>query len=263
VIDVIFVDRGRGQRGITGFHRTELGPRQFDSGADDWTHSPIIYHGCVEHKTPETGSARHRFPRREQAAARTRSALIQAAEELFVRDGYLQTSVSAIAERAGVGRATVFTSVPGGKPELLALARDAAIAGDDEPVPVPQRPWFLHAMAATDPHELIRRQARNYRTIQERAAYLEHALVVGAADAPELAELEETARVQRARGARLVVDRLIELGAIPRGRASAAADTLYALASPDIYLLLTRDRGWSGARYEKWLAATLIAVLIS
>ena len=216
----------------------------------------------MERKPSSTDSAQRRYPRREQAAARTRAALVQAAAELFVQDGYLQTSVSAIAERAGVGRATVFTSVPGGKPELLALARDAAIAGDDEPVPVPQRPWFLHAMAATDPRELIRRQAHNYRTIQERAAHLEHALVIGAADAPELAELERTARTQRAHGGRLVIDRLVELGAVPRARAAASADTLYAVASPDVYLLLTRDRGWTGAKYEKWLTATLVSVLI-
>lgn len=217
----------------------------------------------MEHKTSTTESTRHRYPRREQAAARTRASLVRAAAELFARDGYLQTSVSAIAERAGVGRATVFTSVPGGKPELLALARDTAIAGDDEPVPVPRRPQFLHAMAATDPHELIRRQAHNYRTIQERAAPLEHALVIGAADAPELAELERTARTQRAHGARLVINRLLDLDAIPRSRATAAADTLYALASPEVYLLLTRDRGWTGAKYEKWLASTLVNTLIS
>jgi AcrR family transcriptional regulator len=215
------------------------------------------------HKSSDHDSAARRYPRREQAAARTRAALIQAAAELFVQDGYLQTSVSAIAARAGVGRATVFTSVPGGKPELLALARDVALAGDDQPVPVPQRRWFVHAMAATDSHELIRRQAHNYRTIQERAAHLEHALVIGAADAPELADLERVARSQRARGTRLVIDRLVELGAIPRARATTAADTLYALASPDVYLLLTRDRGWTGTRYEKWLAATLVSALLA
>lgn len=213
-------------------------------------------------KPQDTTPPARRYPRRELAASRTRAALVRAATELFVERGYLATSVSAIAERAGVGRATVFTSVPGGKPELLKLARDLALAGDDEPVPVPQRPWFRHAMAADDPRELIRRQSHNYRTILERAAGLEHALVIGAADAPELAELEATARTQRAFGAGVVIDRLVELGAVPADRRAAAADTLYALASPDVYLLLTRDRRWPGDRYEQWLAATLIGALL-
>ncbi|MGN6160839.1 MAG: TetR/AcrR family transcriptional regulator [Marmoricola sp.] len=209
-----------------------------------------------------TGSDR-RYPRRELAASRTRLALITAAGDLFVERGYPATTVTAIAERAGVSRATVFTSVPGGKPELLKLARDLAIAGDDEPVPIPERSWFKEAMAATDPRELLRRQARNYRVISERAARLEDALMVGAATAPELAELEQTARTQRSMGTRLVADRLVELGAIGAGEAQGAADTLYALAAPSVFLLLTRDRGWSADRYEGWLADTLIAVLLT
>src|SRR5581483_6414176 len=91
-----------------------------------------------------------KFPKRAAAASRTRAALVEAAGELFAEHGYVRTTIAAIAARAGVGRATVFTSVPGGKPELLKLARDVAIAGDDEPIPVPQRPWFIEAMAADD-----------------------------------------------------------------------------------------------------------------
>lgn len=208
---------------------------------------------------PESG---RRYPRREQAAARTRRALVDAAAELFVEHGYLATSVSAIAQRAGVGRATVFTSVPGGKPELLKLARDIALAGDDEPVPVPQRPWFREAMAATDPAELVRLQSRNYRMIHQRAAALEHVLIVGAADAPELAELLQTARTQRAMGTSLVISHLVRLDAIPAAQAQGAADTLYAIASPDLYLLLTRDREWTADSYEKWLATTLTTTLL-
>lgn len=213
----------------------------------------------MQHKPSSTP---RRYPRREEGAARTRAALVQAAGELFVERGYLATSISAIAERAGVGRATVFTSVPGGKPELLKLARDVALAGDDEPVPVPERPWFRHAMAATDAPELLRRQARNYRMIHERAAALEHVLVVGAADAAELSDLLAQARTQRARGAHMVVDRLVALGAVPRSRAAAAADSLYALASPEVYLMLTRDRGWSSRRTETWLADRLVEAVL-
>ena len=209
-------------------------------------------------KPPEAG----KFPRREQAARETRQRLVRAAAELFIERGYIGTTVSAVAQRAGVGRATVFTSVPGGKPELLKLARDVALAGDDEPVPVSQRPWFLSAMAATDPGELLRRQARNYAMINRRVAAIASVLMVGAADAPELAELEQEARRQRAFGCRMVIDRLVELGAISPTSRRSAADSLYALAAPDVYLLLTRDRRWSVSRYEKWLSVLLIAELL-
>jgi AcrR family transcriptional regulator len=188
--------------------------------------------------------------------------LVAAARDLFVERGYVATTVAAIAARAGVGRATLFTSVPGGKPELLKLARDVALAGDDEPVPVPQRPWFLEAMAAEDPHEVLRLQARNYRMILERAADLEDALLVGAAATGELADLLAQARAQRAVGARLVVDRLVALGGVAPERSDRAADVLYALAGADVYRLLVRDRGWSPAKYERWLHAGLVATVL-
>jgi AcrR family transcriptional regulator len=216
----------------------------------------------VEHKAPRQDAGRRRYPRREAAAARTRVALVGAAHELFVERGYLSTTVGGIAQRAGVGRATVFTSVPGGKPELLKLARDVALAGDDEPVSVPQRAGFLEAMAAEDPHEVVRLQARNYRMILERAADLEQALVVGAAATTELVELLEQARAQRAAGTRFVVDRLVQLGAVSSASASRAADTVYALAGADVYHLLVRDRGWSAAEHERWLHATLVATVL-
>ena len=208
-----------------------------------------------------SGEPARRFPRREAAARRTRTALVGAAAELFAERGYAAATIAAIAERAGVARPTVFTSVPGGKPELLKLARDMAIAGDDEPVPVPERDWFRSAMAQDDPAELLARQAGNYRMILDRAAALELVLITAAAIDPELGPLLEQARVQRAMGTRLVVRRLMELQAVSPERAESAADTIYALASPEVYALLVRDRGWSADDYQQWLAEKLIALV--
>jgi AcrR family transcriptional regulator len=112
---------------------------------------------------PVNSADPERYPLRADRARRTHQALVTAAMELFAETGYAATTIDALAQRAGVSRATVFTSAPGGKPQLLKEARDQAIAGDDEPVPIPQRPWFLDAMAQTDPRELLRRQAANYR----------------------------------------------------------------------------------------------------
>ena len=40
-----------------------------------------------------------------------------------------------------------------------------------------------------------------------------------------------------------------------------AADTIYALAGHDVYVRLTRECGWTRARYAAWLADTLPAAL--
>jgi hypothetical protein len=63
-------------------------------------------------------------------------------------------------------------------------------------------------------------------------------------------------------GTRLVVRRLVELQAVPPGRAEAAADTIYALASLEVYSLLVRDRGWSADAYQEWLAQKLISAFV-
>ncbi len=57
--------------------------------------------------------------------------------------------------------------------------------------------------------------------------------------------------------------RLTELEAIPPEQAESGADTIYALASPEVYCLLVRDRGWSAGDYQQWLAEKLITALVS
>lgn len=202
------------------------------------------------------------FPLRTDRAQRTRTGLIDAASTLFAEIGYTATTIEAIARRAGVARATVFTSMPGGKPQLLKEARDRAIAGDDEPVPIPQRGWFLQAMGQTDPRELLRLQAANYRHILQRSAALERALASAASSDPALAELFAEARRQRHVGALIVSRRLAELHALGGQTPDEAADTIYALASPDLYLLMTGDRRWSPERFQGWLTAQLVSSLL-
>ncbi len=211
----------------------------------------------------DAGSAARRYPLREARAGRTLAAVVAAAGELFAARGYPATTIVEIAERAGVGRATVFTAVPGGKPDLLKLARDRALAGDDEDIPIPQRSWFRDAMAQTHPIELLRRQAGNYRHILDRAAGIEAALEVGAEMAPELAELRRTATAQRRLGARLVADRLAELTPLRAGLSTeTAADTITVLISAGTYRLLTGDYGWSPDQYQNWLTDQLVTALL-
>src|SRR5690242_8489793 len=91
---------------------------------------------------------------REESARRTRRQIVSAAAELFVERGYAGTTVEAVAERAGVSRRTVFSSV-GSKVELLKTAWDWAVVGDDEPVAVADRPEIARMRAETDPRALV------------------------------------------------------------------------------------------------------------
>ena len=119
------------------------------------------------------------------------------------------------------------------------------------------------ALSRSTGRELIRLQSANYGQIHGRAAALERELATAAASDPELADLYSQARWQRHRGAELVAARIAELGGLAPGTDLAgAADTIYALASPDVYLLLVSDRGWAGPAYDHWLAGQLQRTLL-
>src|SRR5215813_813576 len=91
---------------------------------------------------------RYQSAAREAAARRTRQAIVDAARALFLEKGYLSTSLVDIANAAGVARPTVFAAF-GSKPALLRQVLDEALAGDDAPVPVADRPWFQPVWQAT------------------------------------------------------------------------------------------------------------------
>src|SRR5215813_14887744 len=89
---------------------------------------------------------------RDDQARRTRQAVVTAARELFLAQGYAATTIDAIAEAAHVSRRTVFNSA-GGKAALLKLAMDWAIVGDDEPIPLAERPAVKAIQAESDPRK--------------------------------------------------------------------------------------------------------------
>ena len=98
-----------------------------------------------------------------------RQLICAAAYRLFSDKGYLATSIEDIAAEAGVARPTIFTAV-GPKATILRLVVDQALAGDDAPVPIAQRPWWREAVEEPDPVRSIELHARNMCLINQRAA---------------------------------------------------------------------------------------------
>ncbi|WP_069162365.1 TetR/AcrR family transcriptional regulator, partial [Nocardia altamirensis] len=198
-----------------------------------------------------------RSTRRQLQAAATRSDILDAAETLFLERGYAATSVDAIAGAANVARATVFLAC-GSKVEILKSLRDLRLVGDDEPIPMLDRPWFREALEATNRDDVLRLHARNMRIICDREAGIERVLASAADVEPALRELYNEAHQQRAAGMRLIVEAAAAGGTDPIADIETFATAVYALSGPEVYELLVRRSGWSSDHYEKWLAATLI-----
>lgn len=205
----------------------------------------------------EVKGRRYKSALRGEQAAATRGRIVGAAAQLFADQGYSQTTIEQIAERAGVARPTVYTAFAG-KPALLKQAVDVLLAGDDASVPVRDRPWAEEALRQRDPRVMLELQARNDRLINERVAPLYEAVRNASATDDNIAGLYATLKQQRLIGARITVDALAPLGPLRDGLdLDAATDILWMLKDPALWTALVIDRGWSAERYQAWLAGAM------
>jgi TetR/AcrR family transcriptional regulator, regulator of autoinduction and epiphytic fitness len=196
-------------------------------------------------------------------AESTRKAIITAAARLFVDQGYVATSIEEIAAAAGVGRATVFTSV-GGKPTLLKTALDVAIVGDDEPLSLPDRPRSVAIRAEPDPRKYLTLYAELVTEMGGRLAGIYEAVRGAAGADPDARELWESHLAQRRQGSANVVGDVLRKGKLRAGLdLEAAADIVWTLNDPGLYQLLVRRRAWATRRYQEWLAETMIQQLLT
>jgi AcrR family transcriptional regulator len=200
--------------------------------------------------------------RAEQARA-TRRAIVAAASRLFVENGYGATTIDAIATAAGVSRKTVFTAV-GAKVDLLKIALDWAVAGDDLPVALGDRAVLRQLLAQPDPAVLLTGWARLQAEIGARVAALFQALEVAAGTDREARALLARLQGQRVDGARAIVKRLRTLDALTTELTyQEAVDLAWLATDAALFDRLVRVRGWSTSRFAEWLGENLCRQLLS
>ncbi|MEU8814842.1 helix-turn-helix domain-containing protein [Actinoplanes sp. NPDC048796] len=200
--------------------------------------------------------------RRAERARLTRRAILDAARELVVARGPNAVTMRDVAARAAVSAETVQKAFRT-KAALFKETYDVTLAGDDEPVPIRDRPEFQAILAAATPQEKLARYAALARTIGTRIGPLLSRLLAAARGGdPDLAGFLETTGRERLIGAAGIVEHLAATGGL---RADVSTDhgrdLVWALISPEMYDLLVVDRGWSPARYEQWLTQALIDAL--
>jgi len=195
---------------------------------------------------------RYDASKRRQAAARTRTAILDAALELFAGQGYAATPMTAIAEHAGVALDTVYASV-GRKPQLARLLIETAISGSSQAVPAEERDYVRAIQAAPDAETKIAIYASAMRMIAGRLAPVLSILQQAAPAEPELAALWREIAERRAANMRRFVADLAAVAPL-RVDLDEAADIAWATNAPELYQLLAGQRGWSPERYEHFLA---------
>jgi AcrR family transcriptional regulator len=200
-------------------------------------------------------------PRRREQAAATRQAILEAAERLFAVKGYASTSVAAIAGEARVALKTVY-AVFGTKAEVLRALWNLRMRGDDEPLPLYERPWYREIVAEPDPAMKLELLARASRLVKERTSDTLEIVRQAAPADPGIAKVYERFQTDFYEIGTLGVIESFAAGELAL-EPVAAADTLWTLNHPDVYQLLVRWRGWSPDAYERWLAGILRTQLLA
>jgi AcrR family transcriptional regulator len=200
--------------------------------------------------------------RRRADSAATRLRILDAAREGIVEGGYRSTTVAAIARKAGVNTDTVYALV-GRKPVILRELIETAISGRDEAVPAEDRDYVVAMRAEPDPRRKLALYAAAIRSIHARLAPLVLALRDAATSEPEAAAVWTQISERRAANMRELARNLRDAGGLRDDLTiSEAADVLWATNSPDLYALFVMERGWSAARYQRWLADAWCRLLL-
>lgn len=193
---------------------------------------------------------------RAERSRETRRRVIDAALRLFVENGYMPTTMTAIAKEAGVAVQTLYLAF-GSKASILSATLDVAIVGDDEPVPLLQRPWVQELRSEQDGCRAVAIVCREVATLFQRVAPLHVAIRAATGDA-DVADLLARDQQNRYEGERQVISMLASKPGFNTDLGEErAADIVYGLLSEAVYLLLCVDRGWNIEDWTTWITETL------
>jgi AcrR family transcriptional regulator len=198
--------------------------------------------------------------RREQARAR-RLATVLAARDLFEQDGFRLTTIAAVAARAGVSAESIYKGF-GTKAALAKAVFDVTVAGDDEPVPVAERPAMQPMRDEPDLRRKIEMFVRGLAQRQERSAKVQILIRDGRhvddSLTPVWAKLEEEALV----GMTMLARHFAGSGQLRDGvDVDEVRDVLWNYLAIDTYERLVLARGWTHERYAAWLTHAISAAI--
>jgi AcrR family transcriptional regulator len=196
--------------------------------------------------------------RRRAQAERTREALVDAARDLLLAQGYAATTVAEVAAACEVSVESVYKRF-GGKAGLVRAVVTRALRGTGS-VPAETR---SDALAATDPHALVRGWGRLAAEVAPLVSPVLLLVRAAAAQDPGLGALAD--ELDASRRARMAdnAGRLAQAGHLrPAMTVEQATDVLWTFSSPELYDLLVVRCGWEPARYGAFVADSLTAQLL-
>ena len=203
--------------------------------------------------TAKRDTRRYHSPRRAEQAALTRRAVVAAARDLFVEQGYAATTVAEIARAARVAVDTVYATV-GRKPALLREVLETAISGVDVAVPADEREYVARVRAATTARGKITAYVAGLVEVQRRLAPVFLALRDAAGADTDSAALWKEISDRRAQNMRRFAGDLRTTGELRADLTDDdVADIVWSMNGTEYWVLLVGERGWSPERFATYL----------
>jgi AcrR family transcriptional regulator len=192
-------------------------------------------------------AGRYSSPRRDDAAAATREAIVRHARDLFLTRGYAGATVPEIARAARVAPQTVYASV-GGKAalfvELLQPAINDATAAEA----------MTAARQAEDPERVLALCASASRSGQERYWDIVYGLMRRPPEDAPARQAVANVAAKCLEALTVIAQRLEDLGALhPDLSRDQAVDVLWFYFGQGSWCSLVGDRGWTFDQAERWL----------
>ena len=201
--------------------------------------------------------------RRQALAVDTRERVLGAALKLFSERGYSGTTMQAIADEAGIAIQTVYANFKNKPRVLVALFNVASAPPGEESTPVPARARPQAVAREPDQRRQLLMFAQVVADNLTGAAPISEIMVDAARTEPDIQKILERLEAQRLEHTALFVSKVVAHGPLRGGLdADSARDIVWTLASPEVFLLLMRDRGWSKDKYAIWLADMLKNALL-
>ena len=184
----------------------------------------------------------------------TRDRIVDAARALMAERGWGGTTIDAIAEKAGVATATVYSAF-GNKLAIVEAMRQVMLR--DAKIPELTR----QAEAEPDAARRLELWAKLVRQQMESSYDIISIHRQAARADPQFAAEYRKVLDNRARHFAEFIRDLGD-GLADEIDARTATDLLWALSNEELWRELVQERGWSPERYEQWLGETLVSQLI-
>src|SRR6266498_1808503 len=201
--------------------------------------------------------------RRQAQAVETRRQILEAARKLFMERGFAGATVEAIAAEAGVAAQTIYAIFKNKKRMLVSLMNVSPITGVEDHTPMPERPTVQAVSQEPDQRRQLEMFAQVVATNLDQVAVVSEIMADAAKTDPDLDRILQKLNKQRLEHMTLAVEQVAANGPFREKIDDGyARDIVWTLTSPEVFLLLTQERGWSKEKYAEWLADTLIKVLL-